>query len=431
MTILSTPVLSSDGRAQEEFSRPNVLLIVTDDQRWDTYSAMPHTRELLRDHAIDFRHAVVTTPMCCPSRASIMSGQYVHNHGVDGMGNPEALNQQHTMQYQLQQAGYRTGIVGKYLNSWNLAPPFFDRWATSNPRQHYMTDVTFNVDGTSVSETNYITNFEQKMALSFLNDFMSDPAQPWMLYVAPYAPHLPALSPRRYWRSDVKPYRDNPARLEGDLSDKPEYVQEAAIETAMDKVIRWRTKQLRSLRAVDDLIANLIVDLSEAGMLDNTLIVFTSDNGFHWYEHQLARKYTPYEASVRVPLLVRWGDRFDHVDRRLVANIDIAPTIYEATGVTPDYTVDGRSLFSDHVRDRILMEMKPYRRYPQWDSFYAKGWRYTEYPETGEREYYGRDDPWELDNVFGNDTIGDEPPEGAKLAAELAIAKECSGDSCP
>ena len=411
--------------------KPNVLVIVTDDQRIQTYSMMPRTRRLLKRKGVNFNHAVTTTPMCCPARASIFSGKYVHNHGVTSMDNPENLDHSETLQRELQRNGYRTAVVGKYLNNWVGDPPFFDRWAISDPHKNYL-DVIFNVNGTPVGDTGYITSFETKMASRFLGGFLRKDDKPWMLYVAPYAPHEPALPHWRHRGADVPKFQNTPATRETNLRDKPLYVRRAVDDISKSQLKKFRRKQLRSLKSADELVGELINKLKRKDALDDTLIIFASDNGYQWYEHGLDKKFYPYEYSVRVPMLMRWDGHLSRsVDSRLVANIDIAPTIYDAANISPTYTVDGRSLLTSFTRDRILLELSSYQGVPTWYSFYAKRWQYIEYPADGFREYYGPKDPWQLSNVYANAKSGDEPLNGAQLSAELATARTCQGSSCP
>ncbi len=169
--------------------RPNVLIIVLDDQAMGKLEAMPHTRRWFREKGLTFNRHYVSTPLCCPSRSSIFTGQYPHNHGVRLNTDYRNLNAEHTMQAYLHQAGYRTAMAGKYLNATLDSPPYWDRWASMRRGYH---NVAFNVDGTERRVPRYSTDFIGKKAVEFLGDFQSVDNEPWFLYLAPFAPHKPA-----------------------------------------------------------------------------------------------------------------------------------------------------------------------------------------------------------------------------------------------
>jgi arylsulfatase A-like enzyme len=423
--------------AQEQ--RPNILVILTDDQR-ASISSMPQTTEWLREGGTRFPRAFATTPLCCPSRASIFTGRYAHNHRVQT--NPEAskLDQETTIQRYLQDAGYRTAIVGKFLNEWDLSknPPYFDRWAIMT--QGYY-DAPFNIDGSQQVVSQYSTDFIADHASEVMEGFEGARDEvPWFLYVAPYAPHSPYLPAPEYEDAPVGKWDGNPGVRERNKNDKPPYVQNADATLTNGRIAR--RGQLRLLLSVDDLVGDMFQTLQATGELDRTLVFFLSDNGFMWAEHGLMGKPYPYRQSADIPLLMWWPGHVAEgaADDRLVANIDIAPTILEAageSGVSPP--MDGWSLLGGHVRERILVEAWTPVRVGRWASMRTGTFTYTEYYGTDGtgvefREFYRHTDTWELVNLFRDGNPSNDPNK-RRLHLRLRSAKNCLGTegstSCP
>src|SRR3990170_1776306 len=201
--------------------RPNVLLIVTDDQRPDTLDVMPATRKWFAEEGTTFPNAFATTPLCCPSRASIFTGMYAHNHGVLKNRDSHDLRSRTTLQYYFrQETDYATGLVGKYLNSWSVEEdtPHFDRWASYSGRYY---GKPFNVNG-KITETNaYSTYFMADKAVRFLERFDRIEERPWFLYVATVAPHPPFTISPQYRGARLPDWERNPAITERALGDKP------------------------------------------------------------------------------------------------------------------------------------------------------------------------------------------------------------------
>jgi arylsulfatase A-like enzyme len=423
--------------AQSE-ERPNVLVIVTDDQSANPASAavMPRTTKLFGRGGTTFTNAVATTPLCCPSRASIMSGRYAHNHRVTKTTNKRNLDLAATLQHELHEAGYLTAMAGKFLNGWGESnPPDFDRWAlmrVGSVDRYY--DVPFNVDGTKRIISRYSTSFIRRRAVRAVRWFEERDDTPWYLYLAPYAPHAPATPQAKYRDAPVPEWTETGATREHDLGDKPAHVQEAALRTRKEAVSAFRARQLRTLLSVDDLVAKLFSEI-EALDESNTLAFFISDNGFLWYEHHLVGKRHPYDSSVEVPFAARWpghlpaGGR----DERIAANIDLAPTAYDAAGIAPSYQADGRSLLRARAREHILLEYWNERigpPVPSWSAWWTPARQYIEYAD-GTLEYYGPQDPWQRHNLFGNDIDGDEPEDADELATQLEADRSCVGNACP
>lgn len=446
--VAALSACSMDGAQprQDGTTPPNVLVIVADDQRLGAMGAMRATREVFRREGVNYTNAFVTTPYCCPSRASIMSGLYTHNHDVrTGIkGEAETFDEERSMQGELKDAGYRNAVFGKFLNGWNLgrSPEHFDQWAIfseSAPDGYY--GGTWNVDGTKEVVEPYSTTFIKRRALRFMNAGETSDDQPWFMYLAPAAPHAPYVAEPRFEDADVGKLVRNPATDEADRSDKPDFVQSR--ERGLYEAKSLRRRQLRTLMSVDRMVGALFRALRELRE-ENTLVVFTSDNGYLWGEHRLAHKRFPYLPSVHVPFLVRWPDEAGAGTRedRMVANIDIAPTVFDLAGIDPTYELDGRSLLGDHNRERILLEFwgNPNSKeadggLPSWSSTVTDAYQYIEWytldGELIEAEYYDlRADPWELQNLLGDDDPANDPVV-QPLSAQLAADKSCRGQTCP
>lgn len=418
---------------------PNVLVILTDDQRAGTMGVMPKTLRLFGRQGRAFPRAFVTTPLCCPSRASILTGRFAHNHGIKNNGT-SALAHDTTLQRYLSDAGYQTALIGKYLNAWRLkrAPPFFHRWALmQNNSQYY--DTWFNVDGTMRLVSEYVTTFMTRKSVSLLRDFEQSDDQPWFLYISTRAPHGPATPAPRYASAPVPPWVVNPAVRETDRSDKPQWVRMRAV--ALDRLRELRADQLRTQMSVDDLVARVFDELTTLGEKRRTLAVFMSDNGFMWGEHGVVSKRYPYTDSIKIPLHLRWPGHVSagSTDRRFVTNIDIAPTILSAAGIAPTIAMDGRSLLEDWDRRHLFTEYWRdinSKEIPNWDSIRTKRVHYIRYYDDDRsrvifREYYRlKDDPWELRNLF-RDGIATNNPGTDWLNRLIRRYRSCVGATCP
>jgi arylsulfatase A-like enzyme len=390
---------------------------------------MPRTTDWFGVGGTKYSNAYATTPLCCPSRASLFTGQYTHNHGVLTNDQPENMDQDTTVQAALQRAGYLTGFTGKYMNGWpfDRPPPHFDRWSMVEKGYH---DPRVNRNGTVVQEHGYGTEVIRREALSILDWFNTqDPDAPWMLFVHTFAPHRPFKVELEHQDAGVGHWDGNPAVKEKDLSDKPPYVKHNPHPVTLKDGRRLRRLQLRMLMTVDELVDKLLTVTDE-----NTLAVYLSDNGFMWGEHRLRAKVKPYQQSAKIPLYLRWPG---HVgsgvkDERLVAVIDVAPTIFDATGVAPGWEVDGRSLLSGATRDHLLLESYlPPGELPKWRGYVSLTEQYFEYRRHGDvifREHY-RSDPWQLENrIQKSQSL---TPHQKQLVAMVAKDKDCAGTTCP
>ena len=424
---------------------PNVLILVTDDQRLGGMDVMPNTRQIFADGGIRFTEAFVTTPLCCPSRASIFTGRFVHNHKVLDTESAESLDQRTTLQHYLQTAGYFTSTVGKYLNLWNIRrdPPFFDRWAIFNDdygEDGYRNE-RWNVDGRVQTLKRYTTSVITDKALEFLNGFEAEDERPWLLYVFPFAPHSPYSPHKSYAQARVPPWKPSRATEETNLADKPPWVKRNQVDLVEAR--RVRRGQLRTLMSVDDLMGRLFDHLSSLDEGRNTLMFYLSDNGLTWGEHGLISKRNPYTPSVKVPFFVRWlGADLSTIDAaQPVANLDIAPTVLEAAGVAADAMapMDGISLIGPNNRNRMHLEYFREAGMPSWASTVTRNLQYTEYYlADGEtvsfRELYRLDrDPSQLRNVLNDGNAANDPSAKAlrDLSSQLASDRACIGHSCP
>jgi arylsulfatase A-like enzyme len=418
-------------------SKPNVLIIVTDDQRYDTLAVMPAVRKWFKRRGTEFRRAYATTPLCCPSRSSIFTGRYPHNHGVLINGDGNKLDHDSTLQYYLHEAGYRTALAGKFLNAVRVTkdPPNFDRWAVFNPANspgYY--GAVFNTNGHVAKHSGYSTTIIGKRAVRWLRGFERRDRKPWLMFLTPYGPHAPFNPSREYKAAHVPAWQPNPAVLESDRTDKPAWVQERTL--ALDKARATATAQMRALKPVDDMVNRVMRVLGKLNERSNTLAIFMSDNGYMWGEHGLAHKRWPYEQSVHVPLLLRWPGHVEKgtVDRRLVANIDVAPTVMQAaelSGAEPQ--MDGRSLLKKYARKALMLEFFAELKIPSWRALMTRRAIYIEWTKGDKKvftELYRRKkDRWQLKNRMM--AIESTDAVATSWAERLGSVADCKGKDCP
>lgn len=396
---------------------PNIVLILTDDQRWDTLWAMPTVQSELVAHGTSFSNAFVVNPLCCPSRASILTGRYSHSTDVYANVPPHggftSFQDASTLATWLDRAGYETAMIGKYLNGYPepYVPPGWDYWsAFSMPNRsggEYF-DYQLTTNGVLFSYGSEEIDYSTDVLAGQAESFVRDATDPFFLWFGPYAPHPPATPAPRHLEAfpDLETYRP-PSYDEADVSDKPAWVQ-ALRPWGPEKEARidgLRAMQLRSLLAVDDAVGRILGALAETGRLSNTLILFTSDNGTHWGEHRVKGKNAPYEESIRVPFVVRFDPLLSEPrsDAHLVTNIDIAPTFAELAGFSPP-GIEGKSLVpllastETAWRTGFLVEHMNGNGIPGYCEVRAEGYSYVEY-DTGEKELYDLAlDPYQLDN---------------------------------
>lgn len=396
---------------------PNVLLILTDDQPWDTLWAMPHVQRLLVRQGITFSNAVVSDPLCCPSRATVLTGQHAHRHEVwqnrPPFGGFPVFRDRSTVATWLQSAGLRTALFGKYLNAYEgtYVPPGWDRWgaigAMASPHDLYYR-YGLNQDGRLEVHGGYPEDYSTTVLAEQAAAFVCGTDGPLFLSFNPFAPHSP------YWPAPGDRYDGplpppGPAFDEADVSDKPAWVR-ALPRLGPERraeIDRWRRGAIGTLAAVDRAVGDLVGALEETGRLQDTLVVFTSDNGFAWGEHRWVDKIAPYEESIRVPLVVRYDRMIREpgtVDGRLVTNADLAPTFAELVGAAAP-GAEGRSFLplltsGDHPWPaEVPIEGMELFGVPSYCGVRTAGAKYVAYA-TGEEEYYDlRADPAELSNL--------------------------------
>ena len=419
----------------------NVLIFLTDDQRAsDTIipSVMPKLRQWLLAGGRQYPNFFDSTPLCCPDRSVILSGRYAHNTGV--RTNPDGANLDHTMTMErvLQQAGYRTAFVGKFLNDWpsSAAPPYFTNRAVVGGGY---ANVWFNVDGVGRLAA-YSTDFIGQQTVTYLDAFEQNDEQPWMLIASTPAPHYPWQPAPEYAHADVGVWSGNPATGETDRSDKPPWVQARNKSLADGKAVR--TPQLRTLMSVDDMVDTVMTRVQQLGELPDTLVIYLSDNGYVWAEHRLGGDYGtggqkryPYTESVKVPFLLRWDGHVQpgSTDTRLASTVDVVPTVLQAAGISADYAVDGHSLLSSVTRSRILLEywLDPGdATIPTWVSLRTSTLQFVEYYDASGnvtfREYYDlASDPWQLVNLLNDGNPAN--PDVSQLVAQVGSDATCVG----
>jgi N-acetylglucosamine-6-sulfatase len=442
------------GNTQTAPAKPNYVFILVDDMRKDDLKYMPKTRALLAQGGMSFNNAYVSNALCCPSRATIMRGQYSHNSGVWTTHNSsiggswEAYKskgyEQDNVATRLHDAGYRTALIGKYLNHYpgTSVPLGWNHWFATFSQKYFDYDV--NDNGTirhfGMRDSDYLTDVLRRETVAFIGNSAAD-GVPFFAYVAPNAPHNPAIpAPRDAHTYDGEKAPRLPSFNEADVSDKPSWIQSLP-RLSTDQIAKsdflhkWRVE---SLQAVDDLVEGVVNKLNNAGVMRNTYIFFTSDNGWHHGEHRIpAGKWRPYEESNHIPLLVRGpGVAAGSTTTKLALNTDYFPTFTTLAGIpTPSY-VDGRSLRpvikgnSTAWRSAILLEAAERRSYDERPSpaYYgirtSDGRKYLEY-DSGHRELYNLGaDPYERFNNYNTAA----PP--SDLATRLQALKVCAGDTC-
>ena len=358
VTVSLAGALAPAARATTAGARPNILLIVTDDQRWDTLWSMPNVQTDLMDHGKTFANMFVTNSLCCPSRASILTGDFSHTTGVYRNEPPwgafPSFRDSSTLATWLHGGGYRTALFGKYIDAYQSAglsgyvPPGWDQWEAFIHAGFYDYQLSMNgaVSKYGSAPQDYSTNVLGNDAANYIRS--APTSQPLFVYWAPEAPHAPATPEAQYMDryKDLPPW-EVPSVNEPDTSDKPAYIRRITLYDHARLVGEqtFRRNQYRTLVSVDQQVGNFVAALADTGRLSNTMILFTSDNGLLWGEHRWSKKEVPYDESLRVPLVVRYDPLTSGRtrDTRLVLNADLAPTIADLAGVAHPPT-DGMSL---------------------------------------------------------------------------------------
>jgi arylsulfatase A-like enzyme len=456
---------TANSLAAGETARANVVILMTDDQTLRSMRAMPRTRALIGASGATFTRAFVNNPRCCPSRATFLTGQYSHNHGVltngpPGGGWPRLRGTRNWLPTWLRAAGYRTAHVGKFMNGYGLddpleVPPGWDEWhATVDPTTYRYYGYTLNENGSlrtygrDLAPHWYSTDFIARRSVEVLERLAAEP-DPFFLSVAFLAPHTgaphelgdptgigtPAVAPRHQGAFGWAPLPISTSFDEADVTDKPPSVRRPRLRPPMPALIAsLYRQQLEALMAVDEAVERIVEALRDAGSLERTLIVFTSDNGYLAGEHRLAHgKARVYDPAIRVPLLVRGPGVPEGVrPRQLVTNADLAPTVLDAAGATAGRAQDGRSLLplardpSLALNRPVLIEIARGLRM-RTTAIRTRRWLYAEHLG-GARELYDlRADPDELQSLHASTGLA---RVRLALAGRLNELRRCRGLGC-
>jgi N-acetylglucosamine-6-sulfatase len=447
-------------------AQPNVVVLMTDDQTQASMRYMTRTNLLLGDEGTTFEQAFATFPLCCPSRVTQLTGQYAHNHGVlhnsGPFGGYATFEHTNSMPAWLREGGYRTMHVGRYLNGYEEdsgVPSGWTDWHGLVGRN------AFDYSSWRINENGDIRSYPgERRPQEYQTDFLARRAvdlieraapaeRPFFLSLWFVAPHrgvprdpddLPGVSspspaPRHRDAFAAAALPRPPSFDEASVYDKPQVVADRPrlapeVEASIEE--SWR-QELESLLAVDEAVAEVVGALERSGELDDTLVVFTSDNGYMHGEHRRASgKVLPYEESIRVPLLMRGpGVPRGRLDRRLVANIDLAPTILDAAGVLPYRPQDGRSLLElladpglEWGRDVLIENGKGANTVPMYRGIRTPRFMYVEHRTTGEYELYDlHRDPHELTSLDGRERVELVQRD---LAQRLRRLVHCVGAGC-
>ncbi len=441
-------------------SRPNIVVVLMDDLRWDethatghAFAITPNIDRLAREGAM-FRNAFVTTPLCSPSRACFLTSQYAHSHGVLDNTDRSALSHRlHTFPRQLHESGYETAFVGKWHMGVDDSPrPGFDHWVSFKGQGTYF-DPELNVDGRAVQGSGYMTDILTDRAVDFLSRRRAKPACLWVAHKAVH-PELtqyadgsisdptagkftPAPRHQRLFANQKVVRRPNAMRpptgkpaLERKIAGVPPLGPATGTD---DETIRNRA---RMVKAVDEGVGRMLEALERTRQLDRTVFVFTSDEGYFHGEHGLSiERRLSYEESIRIPLIVRYsaGIRAGKVLDPMVINLDLAPTLLELAGVTPGPGMHGRSLLPllrgsvKDWRSSFLIEYFSDKVMPRMSNMGYRAvrtgrWKYIQYTElTGMDELYDLEaDPYEMQSLIADPrahgTLGSLQAELARLA---------------
>jgi N-acetylglucosamine-6-sulfatase len=447
-------------------AKPNIVFIVTDDMRKDDLRYMPKTRSALKAKGKSFENAFVSHAVCCPARATIMRGQYAHNTHVwsnTSTDSPSTTsggwqayksngNEADNVATRLHDIGYRTGLFGKYLNGYSdtttSIPPGWDEWfatGSNNYFNYYANDNgTIRRFGTNTSD--YKTDVQTRRARAFIGASVAQ-GKPFFAYVAPSAPHAPATpAPRDLHTYDGLKAPRPPSFNERDVSDKPTWIRKLSrlSDSKKQTIDNMHEKRAESLQAVDDLVAGVVGKLRDKGVLSDTYIFFTSDNGWHHGEHRIPfGKWRPYEEDIHMPLLVRGpGVVAGSTTYKLTLNTDYMPTFTDlaCSSSTCDtqnhsYVPDGRSLQpvlegnAATWRNAILLEAAAYyspayRGIRTANTTTTSERKYVEYSGGARELYYLKSDPYELTDRYK----ATSPPSG--LVSRLSSLKSCTGNGC-
>ena len=434
--------------------RPNVVVFVTDDQTLGAISPQvtPNIERWFVRGGRTYTHFSVTDPLCCPSRAATMTGRYDHNNGVkDNNVAAFHLDLATTLECYLQPAGYRTGLYGKFYNGYDYAddPPCLSDYAITRGSAHR--GLWFRANGVMVQPPGWQDEYIDRESVAFLDARAREPDVPFYLYESTLEPHgpyasLPADVASRPvpWPSISPSVYETPA----EMALKSPLIRANADQHGFD-LRRWRAQE-RMMMNVDRYVGDTFAALRRNGQLQNTIVIFLSDNGALLGEHHLLQKRLPYTESIMVPAYVygpRWVGAGPSTDARLTENVDIFPTIMQAAGLEPRLIapIDGRSLLDPRWRRPYALgeswHASAFTWQPRWRSIRSQTFQYIEYltdgrrPQITWREYYDlRTDPHEMHNLLADADPANDP-DVAWLHAAVVDAMQCAGTqgarACP
>ncbi len=445
--------------------RPNVVVLMTDDQTLRSMRALPRTRTLIGDQGARFANSFVSNPRCCPSRATFLTGQYSHNNGVFTNGPPiggwqRLRGTSNWLPTWLQAAGYRTVHTGKFLNHYGVddpreVPPGWDEWyGTIDPTTYRYYGYTVNENGELRAYGRdrdprfYSTDFTARRSVGIV-ERLAPSSQPFFLSVAFLAPHTggphepgdpaavgtPAIAERHRGAFASLPLPRGGAFDEADVSDKPPFLRRPRLTPrAVAEIEALYRQRLESLLAVDEAVEQIVAALRRSGELDDTLLVFTSDNGYMAGEHRLPHgKAKAYDPSIRVPLMIRGpGVPAGSQPQQLVVNADLAPTILDAARATAGRVLDGRSLLP-LTRDPALGADRPLLVEVAkgagmlTTAIRTRRWLYAEHANGSAELYDMAADPHQLRSLHADPA---QAPVRLRLARQLAALRTCAGIAC-
>jgi N-acetylglucosamine-6-sulfatase len=448
------------GHAAAAPGTPNVIVIESDDQTVESMRVMDNVNSLIGGQGATFTNNFVNYSLCCPSRATFLTGQYEHNHGVTGNSGPtggfqrfETLHGDNNLAVWLQDAGYYTAMIGKYLNGYSnnpLVPPGWSEWDAAAPNDQGVYNYTLNENGTLVHYGQKPADFKQDVLTGKAVDLVdrrATNAQPfflWLTYTAPHSggpdpnPNPPSdcggtakPAPRHAHAFDSEPLPKPPNFNEADVSDKPAKIRNLPRLTAsqITDVQRKYRCRLESILSVDEGVKKIVRELRTTGELDNTVIAYTSDNGFFQGEHRIPEgKQHIYEESIRVPLEMRGPGIPQGVNiSDLSINADLAPTIVDAANANPGLVMDGRSLIPVAQNPGIEQGRELLIEEPSFKAIRTERYIYAEH-NSGEQELYDLlKDPFELQSRHNAPAYA---AVKAQLATDLHQLQNCAGSSC-
>jgi len=453
--LVLVPAGQATTAASSAAQRMNIVFVLTDDQSIDSIPKMPFVGHY--GNWIEFDHAYINDPMCCPSRATIATGLYSHHTHVENNQDKGKFDDKSTFATWLHAGGYRTGFFGKYHlathgpKGVNYVPPGWDDWASFPDGAYY--NYTLNENGKLVhygsTPKDYSTDVLAAKTLKFID--ASNGTTPFLAYLATRSPHdgyQPAVRYANAFKTEPIPH--TAAFNEADMSDKPRWWRHLAPRKTPD-IDGARRQQYASLLAVDDAVKEIFHTLQSKGLLDKTVVVFMTDNSNAFGEHRWRGKGCAYEECVHTPLLVYYPGQPGRKVSQLVSNVDIAPTFAELGGTRPGSPVDGRSLVPlltgqapTNWPDETLFHFRHDTSQDTPPTFWAirtLRYKYIETPDSGEVELYDlNSDPYEVQSVAGQpayaqeqanlrqrlDALRNESPHGS-AAPETSISDGPNG----